>query len=313
MGKKESLTPAFESERVPSPIRRGEIFPTSAPLSPPAKEKPIGIFDSGVGGLSVLRAIRRQLPAERVIFLADQAHVPYGSRTLEEVCGFSEAITRYLLSRGAKLIVVACNTASAAALHHLRQTFPEVPFVGMEPAVKPAAEGTQSGVVGVLATPATFQGDLYASVVERFANGVMLLQHTCPGLVGQIEQGKLDGAETRAILEGALLPMLEQGIDTVVLGCTHYPFVIPLIEEIAGPTVRVIDPAPAVARQVGRLLEERGLRQVGGAAGSLEVLTTGDPVVLRAMLPRLLGEEAQVGRIRWRGGELREGSKTQQR
>ena len=148
---------------------------------------PIGVFDSGVGGVSVLRAIHQQHPGEHLIYLADQAHVPYGPRTLEQVRSFSEAITRYLLSLGAKLIVVACNTASAAALHYLRRTFPEVPFVGMEPAVKPAAENTASGVVGVLATPATFQGELYASVVERFANHVEVLQHTCPGLVTQIE------------------------------------------------------------------------------------------------------------------------------
>jgi len=254
--------------------------------------------------MSVLKAIRQQLPKEPILFLADQAHVPYGQRSLEEVRGFSEAITRYLLSRGAKLIVVACNTASAAALHTLRQTFPEVPFVGMEPAVKPAAEGTRSGVVGVLATPATFQGALYASVVERFANGVRLLQHTCPGLVAQIEAGELESPRTRFILEEALMPMLEKGIDTVVLGCTHYPFVIPLIEEIVGPDVRVIDPAPAVARQVGRQLEAQGLHQPGEEPGKLEILTTGDPQRLECLLPRLLGERARVSPIKWQGGNL---------
>lgn len=268
------------------------------------KEKPIGVFDSGVGGLSVLRAIRYQLPMEPVIFLADQANVPYGSRTLEEVRGFAEAITRYLLWRGVKLIVVACNTASAAALHYLRQTFSEVPLVGMEPAVKPAAESTQTGVVGVLATPATFQGELYASVVERFANGVRLLQHTCPGLVTQIERGELEGTETRAILTEALLPMLAQGIDTVVLGCTHYPFVIPLIQEIVGEGVRVIDPAPAVARQVGRLLEAYGLNYPGDGRGKLEILTSGDPQHLQRLLPRLLGEEAGVEKVAWHKGRL---------
>jgi glutamate racemase len=268
------------------------------------KGSPIGIFDSGVGGLSVLRAIRQHVPAEPVIFLADQAHVPYGSRSLEEVCHFSEAITRYLLSRGAKLIVVACNTASAAALHHLRTVFPEFPFVGMEPAVKPAAESTHSGVVGVLATPATFQGALYASVVERFANGVTLLQHTCPGLVAQIEDGELESPKTRLILEEALLPMLEKGIDTVVLGCTHYPFVIPLIEEIVGPDVRVIDPAPAVARQVGRLLDAYALNHLAEEKGSLDILTTGDPQRLQELLPRLLGESVSVEKIGWRKGEL---------
>ena len=268
------------------------------------KTHPIGIFDSGVGGLSVLKALWQELPQEACIYLADQAHVPYGSRSLEEVRRFSEAITRYLLWRGAKLIVVACNTASAAALQPLRQVFPGVPFVGMEPAVKPAAEGTHSGVVGVLATPATFQGALYASVVERFANGVTLLQHTCPGLVAQIEAGRLNTPKTRHILEEALLPMLEQGIDTVVLGCTHYPFVIPLIEEIVGSGVRVIDPAPAVARQVGRMLDTHEWRQAEEGTGSLQILTTGKPERLQAMLPELLGQETRVGRVRWRGGKL---------
>ena len=221
----------------------------------PPSPAPIGLFDSGVGGLSVLKAIRQLLPQQSVIFLADQAHVPYGSRALKEVRSYAGSITRFLLRHESNLIVVACNTASAAALYHLRRVFPHIPFVGMEPAVKPAAEYTHSRVVGVLATPATFQGELYASVVERFARGVTVLQHTCPGLVSQIEAGLLDAPETRRILASALGPMLSQGIDTVVLGCTHYPFVIPLIQEITGPGVRVIDPAPAVARQVQRLLE----------------------------------------------------------
>jgi glutamate racemase len=276
---------------------------------------PIGVFDSGVGGLSVLRAIRQQLPHVPVIFLADQAHVPYGPRSLEQVRTFSEAITRYLVNRGCKLIVVACNTASAAALHFLRQAFPAVPFVGMEPAVKPAAEHTRTGVVGVLATPATFQGALYASVVERFAHGVKLLTHTCPGLVAQIEAGQLDTPQTRLILEEALRPMLAEGIDTVVLGCTHYPFVIPLIQDITGPGVRVIDPAPAVARQVGRLLEAHSLLP-GGSAGTrarrsgagqqpapVEFLTTGDAASLQSLLPRLLGEEGEAAHLQWKEGE----------
>jgi glutamate racemase len=270
---------------------------------------PIGVFDSGVGGLSVLRAIRQQLPFMPVLFLADQAHVPYGPRTLEQVRCFSESITRYLLDRGCKLIVVACNAASAAALQVLRQKFLDTPFVGMEPAVKPAAETTHTGVVGVLATPATFQGALYASVVERFAHGVKLLQHTCPGLVAQIEAGQLEAPQTRLILEDALRPMLAQGIDTVVLGCTHYPFVIPLIQEITGPGVRVIDPAPAVARQVGRMLESHGLLVPEQAAlstatsspvlAAVEFLTTGETAGLQSLLPRLLGEDGVVHQLRW--------------
>ncbi|MBI5296645.1 MAG: glutamate racemase [Chloroflexi bacterium] len=261
---------------------------------------PIGVFDSGVGGLSVLRAMRAQMPEEDVLYFGDQGHVPYGPRPMEQIQHFSEGITRFLLAQNAKLIVVACNAASAAALKFLRAKFPEVPFVGMEPAVKPAAEQTRTGVVGVLATPATFQGALYASVVERFANGVQVLRHTCPGLVGQIEGGDLNGPRTRAILEEALLPMLEQNIDTVVLGCTHYPFVIPLIEEIVGEGVRVIDPAPSVARQVRRLLETGGGKRPAGGVGSLCFFTSGDAETVQALLPPLLGEGGAVGTVRWK-------------
>ncbi len=260
---------------------------------------PIGVFDSGVGGISVLRAIRAQMPEEAVLYFGDQGHIPYGPRSMEQIRGFSEAITRFLLERGAKIIVVACNTASAAALKYLREQFPQIQFVGMEPAVKPAAESTQTGKVGVLATPATFQGALYASVVERFASGVQLFQDTCPGLVQQIEQGNLHGMETRRILETALLPMLNHNIDTVVLGCTHYPFVIPLIQEIAGEKVRVIDPAPAVARQVKRLLEAGGLRNASAARGEVRFFTSGNPDALRRLLPLLLGEEAAVEGVAW--------------
>jgi glutamate racemase len=265
---------------------------------------PIGIFDSGVGGLSVLRAIRQQLPHENVIFLADQDHVPYGPRPIDQVRDFSEAIVRFLLSQGVKLVVVACNAASAAALYYLRETFPQLPFVGMEPAVKPAAEQTQSGVVGVLATPATFQGELYASVMDRFANGITVLQDTCPGLVNQIEKGELDTPKTRAILENALLPMLETGIDRVVLGCTHYPFVIPLIKEIAGPKVEVIDPSPAVARQTAKLLEARRLCNLSTNLGTVDYLTTGDPSKLSSLLPRLIGENGEVSPLKWINGRL---------
>jgi len=253
------------------------------------------------------------MPDEPLLYLADQAHVPYGPRSLEEVRHFSEVITRYLLAQGSRLIVVACNTASAAALKYLRSIFPDVPFVGMEPAVKPAAEHTHTCVVGVLATPATFQGELYASVVERFGQGVKLLQNTCPGLVTQIESGDLESSETRRILEEALQPMLEHGIDTVVLGCTHYPFVIPLIKQITGPSVRVIDPAPAVARQVQRLLVASNLLELDAMMqvdtlqkpqALLQIITTGDPAHLESMLPGLLGNKAPVVSITWKGGKL---------
>ena len=264
-----------------------------------SSHSPIGIFDSGVGGLSVLRAIREQMPEESVIYFGDQGHIPYGPRPMQQIRDFSEAITRFLLGQEAKIIVVACNTASAAALKYLRETFPDAQFVGMEPAVKPAAEHTHSGKVGVLATPATFQGALYASVVERFANGVELFQNTCPGLVQEIEQGDLSGERTRSILEDALLPMLEKDIDTVVLGCTHYPFVIPLIQEIVGDGVRVIDPAPAVARQTARVLEAKGIRNLARAKGDLTFYTSGHPDVLNSLLPTLLRESGEIRKAEW--------------
>ena len=260
---------------------------------------PIGIFDSGVGGLSVLRAIRAQMPEESVIYFGDQGHIPYGPRPMEQIRDFSEAISNFLLQHHAKLIVVACNTASAAALKYLREKFPDVQFVGMEPAVKPAAEQTSTGKVGVLATPATFQGALYASVVERFANGVELFQNTCNGLVQEIEHGNLEGDETRRILEDALLPMLEKNIDTVVLGCTHYPFVIPLIQEIVGEKVRVIDPAPAVAKQVKRLLEAGGMKTQSSVRGEVKLYTSGDVTSLKSLLPLLLGENGLIERVEW--------------
>jgi glutamate racemase len=261
---------------------------------------PIGIFDSGVGGLSVLREIRAQMPEESVTYFGDQAHIPYGSRPLVQIRSFSDAITEFLLGEQAKIIVVACNTASAAALKYLRERFPAVHFVGMEPAIKPAAEQTMTGRVGVLATPATFQGALYTSVVERFANGVELFQNTCDGLVQEIERGNLNGAETRKILDGALKPMLDNKIDAVVLGCTHYPFVIPLIQEIVGENVRVIDPAPAVAKQVKRLLEAGGLRNSSSARGRVRLFTSGDSEKLKSLLPTLLVEGGSVDGVEWK-------------
>lgn len=266
---------------------------------------PIGIYDSGVGGLTVLRAVRSLLPDEDLIYFADQANVPYGNRSLNEVRGLAEGAASFFKSQGAKLIVIACNTASAAALKHLRGLFPDYPFVGMEPAVKPAAEQTLSGKVGVLATPSTFQGELYASVVERFAHDVELYQATCPGLVQQIENGHLNTPQTRKILVDALEPMLQEGVDTLVMGCTHFPFVIPLISEITGNEVNVIDPAPAIARQVKRVLETRGLLRERKKAGKMVFLTSGDAEKLQVLLPKLIAVEAEVEQLRWEGSTLR--------
>jgi len=262
-------------------------------------KRPIGVFDSGVGGLSVWREIAWQLPHEGTIYFADQRHISYGSRPPEHIRRFSEAITRFLLDRDCKAIVVACNTASAAALKHLRETFPRTPFVGMEPAVKPAAQTTQTRVVGVLATPATFQGALFASVVERFADGVQLINQVCPGLVEQVETGQLDTPDTEAMLRGFLRPILDANADTVVLACTHYPFVVESIRRIAGPDVNVIDPSPAIARQAGRALAERGLSAPAGRIGQHVFYTSGDRDSFRRVRDRLVNAAGVIESAGW--------------
>jgi len=268
---------------------------------------PIGVYDSGVGGLSVLRAIHSQLPFEATLYFADQAKVPYGERPLEEVRKLGEGAARMMMEQGAKLIVIACNTASAAALRHLRALYPDFPLVGMEPAVKPAAEQTLSGKVGVLATPSTFQGQLYASVVERFAQDVQVFQATCPGLVRQIEKGYLETPKTRRILEEALEPMLKEGVDTFVMGCTHFPFVIPMIRRIAGEDVRVIDPAPAIARQTERLLSQLDLLRSSSTRPTHRYFTSGDPDRFSRSLEQLLGVKTQAEKWHWDGDLLRSG------
>ncbi len=255
----------------------------------PTSADPIGVFDSGVGGLSVWREIVHRLPAENTLYVADQAHLPYGQRPLAEVRQLTESITRFLLAQGAKLIVVACNTASGAALHALRATFPDTAFVGMEPAVKPAVEHTQSGIVGVIATPATFEGDLFAGLIARFGNKVDLRTQACPGLVEAVEAGALDTPETEALLQRYLAPMLAANIDQLVLGCTHYPFLSATIQRLVGPGVTLIDPAPAVARQVERVLMQRGLLAQAGRTGRHRFYTTGDPPTFTVMARRLIG------------------------
>ncbi|MDR0498166.1 MAG: glutamate racemase, partial [Holophagales bacterium] len=265
----------------------------------------VGIFDSGVGGLSVLRAVRALRSDVNICFVADQAHVPYGPRPLEQVGEFAMGITNYLLEKGADLIVVACNAASAAALHSLRENFPQITFVGMEPAVKPAVNLSNSGTVGVLATPATFQGKLYASVIERFASNIKVMTSTCTGLVQRIEIGDLDGLLTRSILEEALNPMLKAGADSIVLGCTHYPFVIPLIKSIVGPNVEIIDPSPAVARQIDKLLNEKMPNtKIAPLLGCVQFCTTGSPAKLSELLSVLINEPHPVHALKWESNKL---------
>jgi glutamate racemase len=266
--------------------------------------RPVGVFDSGVGGLSVWREIARQLPHESTVYFADQCHVPYGPRPAEEVRRHAEGITAELLARDCKAVVVACNTASAAALKDLRARYPDVPFVGMEPAVKPAALHTKSRVVGVMATPGTLAGRMFMLAVERFAAGLTLVNQPCPGLVERIESGDVSSPELEALLRERLAPMLKAGADTIVLACTHYPFVLPLIRRIAGDAVHVVDPAPAVARHLGQLLAARGLAAPAATAATHRFVTTGSPEALALALRELAGAQAQVERARWQEGHI---------
>jgi glutamate racemase len=253
--------------------------------------RPIGMFDSGVGGLSVLAEVRARLPAESVLYVADQRWAPYGDRTLAEVRRRAVQLSGQLIEAGAKAVVVACNSASAAALTELRRVYPTVPFVGMEPAVKPAALASRTGVVGVVATSATFQGELFASVVDRHANGAVVLTGAPSGLVELIEAGREDSPETQALLAGVVTPMLAQGMDTLVLGCTHYAFVRETLARIVGADVAIIDPAPAVARQVARVLLEAGRTARPDAVGAVTYHTTLDPASLASAVGRLMGAE----------------------
>ncbi|NNF64294.1 MAG: glutamate racemase [Acidimicrobiia bacterium] len=251
----------------------------------------IGVFDSGVGGLSVLREIAHRLPGEAMTYLADQRFAPYGERSLDWVRNRSFEVTDWMLDRGATLIVVACNSASAAALHPLRERHPGVPFVGMEPALKPAASLTNSGVIGVLATTATFQGELFATVLDRHASNVKVVMQPAPGLAAAVEAGRERHPETEALLRSYIEPMLEQGVDTIALGCTHYPFLTPLIQAITGSSVRLIDPAAAVARQVERLLPDSN-------PGKRVYATTGDAVRFSDSVEHFVGDRARAEAVR---------------
>lgn len=213
----------------------------------------IGVFDSGVGGMSVLREIVKLFPSERCVYYADSGNCPYGDKPRDFIIARARWITQYLLDQGASIIVVACNTATAAAISTLRAEWPSVPFVGMEPAVKPAALETRTGVIGVLATAGTLRGGNYLDLRDRYSSTVQVVEHVGRGFVELVEKGVLSGDEAEAIVRTSLTPLLDAGADVIVLGCTHYPFLMDVISSVAGPSVRVIDPAPAVAAQVARL------------------------------------------------------------
>jgi len=272
----------------------------SQPLSPGT----VGVFDSGVGGLSVVRALIASMPSQPLSYVADNAHCPYGPRPASEIIAFAKGITRYLHNQGCQAIVVACNTASAAALGALRETFPDISFVGMVPAIKPAAGLTRTGVVGVLATAGTLHGRLYEDVVEHWAHGARIVSRSCPGLVERVENGDANAPETESLLRQCLAPLLAEGMDVLVLGCTHYPFLIPALERLLPPGVSIVEPSDAIARQTRRILAKRGLLATDGPPAPRHYAATGEPDALRRALDHLLHEQPHVQRAMWQRDPL---------
>ena len=241
----------------------------------------IGIFDSGSGGLSVLREIRKILPQERFIYWSDNAHCPYGEKTAGYIIDRSRAITDFMLSKGARAVVVACNTATAAAIATLRAEY-DIPFVGMEPAVKPAASGTRSGVVGVLATAGTLSAPKYLNIKGQYADAVRIAESVGRGYVELVESLELDGPHAEEVVRASLEPLLEAGADTIVLGCTHYPFLLPVMQRIAPRGVKFIDPAPAVARRLKDVLEQAGI-PLNDPEPGVELLSSGPDATLKKL------------------------------
>lgn len=258
-----------------------------------AANKPVGVFDSGVGGLSVLRALRQELPHEHFLYVGDSGCAPYGDRSAEFVTERAIAITEFLVRQDAKAIVVACNTATGVAVESLRARF-ALPIVAIEPAVKPAASRSRSRVVGVLATTGTLASPNVGKLLANYGSDVEFVIQSCPGLADQVEKGKLASDETRALVRRYLRPIVEKGADIVVLGCTHYPFIRSMIQEAAGPGVDIIDPAAPVARELRRRLESAGLLNDAAVAGTERFRTTGIVEIVGPIVRQLWGPTAEV-------------------
>jgi glutamate racemase len=273
------------------------------PIPSSSADAPIGIFDSGIGGLSVLRHVRALLPHEDLLYVADSGFAPYGGRPEEEIVARTAVIAAFLLKRGAKALVVACNTATAAAIRGLRDIYPDLPVVGVEPGLKPAAALTQSGVVGVMATAYTLSSDKFKQLHEQIAatTQVRFISQACVGLVDQVEKGELESPATAALINLYVAPLIAEGADTLVLGCTHYPFVQHLIEACikmdTHHPIRIVDTGEAVARQLVRLLEQRNLQHPVEHAGTLEAFTTANKAALSKAFADLLKLQPKVTRI----------------
>lgn len=252
----------------------------------------IGIFDSGIGGLSVFREIRKILPEQSYIYYSDSAHCPYGEKSQEYIIDRAREITRFLLDKGAEIIVVACNTATAAAISTLREEFP-VKFIGMEPAIKPAASQTRTGVIGVLATAGTLKADKYQSTRERWGDDVQIVEQVGKGFVELVEKGLTEEREAEETVGVCIEPLLDAGADTIVLGCTHYPFLSHTIRKVSeklvpGRTVTIIDPAPAVARHLVEVMDESGIEKTSPQGYTLEMYTSGDEDLMKEVTAKVL-------------------------
>lgn len=255
----------------------------------------MGIFDSGVGGLSVAREIRHALPAEDLLYIADTAYCPYGDRPPEEVRARALAVGRYLEAAGARVVIVACNTATGAALETLREAL-GVPVIGLEPAVKTGAARTRNRRIGVMATAGTLRSERFVRLVREHAAGIEVVAQPCPGLVDLIEQGQLDGAALHQRVDELTRPLRDAGVDTVVLGCTHYPFVTAAVRQSMGEEVAIVDSGPAIARRLAHVLAESGAG-AGGGSGSLRVKTTGEPEAVRPVVARLWEGAVELDRV----------------
>jgi glutamate racemase len=251
-------------------------------------EFPVGVFDSGVGGLSVLREIHQLLPHEDLLYVADSAYAPYGDKPKEFILERSTAIIEFFLSHKVKAIVVACNTATAAAVKELRHIY-HLPMVAMEPAVKPACEQTHTGVIGVLATSRTINSNNFQILFARFAEQAKIIPQPCPGLVDQVELGELKSAQTRTLVNQFVQPLLEQQADVLVLGCTHYPFLKTIIQEIAGPNVKVIDSGGAIARRLQSLLQHHGLLSEAKPSESVQFYSSAEAGTADRVISELWG------------------------
>ncbi len=253
----------------------------------------IGVFDSGVGGISVLQHIHTLLPHESLIYVADSKHAPYGSKTPAEITERCFALADFLIAKKVKALVVACNTATAAAIAAMREKY-TLPIIGMEPAVKPAAEASKNGVIGVLATVGTLKSAQFAALLESYGRNVKVVTQACMGLVECVERGELDAKNTKALIRQYCAPLLAEGADTIVLGCTHYPFMRQVISEVVGKNMSLIDTGAAVAKQLKRQLAESDLLSDLNQQSDVQFFTNSPVENAEKVIEMLWGKSANV-------------------